>query len=85
MVRLMLSLGMLAALALATDGSQAGVVGGVAAAAGLDGHDHFAGDLGEDLRALGVSRALGFLYVVPLGVSGHNIVPFCLFALVIQW
>jgi len=53
------------------DGGQAGVVGGVAAAAGLDRHDHLTGDLGKDLGPLGVRRALGLLDIVPLGMSGH--------------
>ena len=56
-------------LGLGDDGGQAGVVVGVAAAAGLDRHDHLAGDLGEYLRALGVRRALRFLNIVPLGMS----------------
>ena len=30
------------------------------------------GDLRERLRALGVLRAFGFLYVMPLGMSGHS-------------
>ena len=33
----------------------------------------------KNLRALGIRRALGFLYVVPLGMSGHGYLPFCEF------
>ena len=62
-------------LGLGDDGGQAGVVGRVAAAAGLDRHDHLTGDLGKNLGALGVSRPLGLLYVVPLGMSGHEYLP----------
>ena len=69
--------GHIGGLGLGDDGGQAGVIGGVAAAAGLDGHDHLAGDLGENLRALGVGRALGLLYVMPLGMSRHGALPFC--------
>ena len=56
-------------LGLGNDGGQAGVVVGVAAAAGLDRHDHLTGDLGKYLRTLGVRRALGLLNIVPLGMS----------------
>ena len=56
-------------LSLGNDGGQAGVVVGVAAAAGLDRHDHLTGDLGKYLRTLGVRRALGLLNIVPLGMS----------------
>ena len=41
-------------------------------AAFLHGDDHFTRDLGEGLGPLGVRSALGFLYIVPLGMSGHN-------------
>ena len=41
---------------LGNDGGQTGVVVGVAAAAGLHGHDQLTGDLGKGLRALGVCR-----------------------------
>ena len=57
---------------LGNDSCEAGIVIGVAAAALFDGHDHLAGDLRERLRALGVLRAFGFLYVMPLGMSGHS-------------
>ena len=56
-------------LGLGDDCGKAGVVGGISAAALLDGDDHLSGDLGEGLRALGVLRALSLLYVVPLGMS----------------
>ena len=56
-------------LGLGDHGRKLGVAAGVAAAAFLDRDYHFARDLGEGLRALGVGRALGFLYVVPLGMS----------------
>ena len=51
------------------DGGQTGVVGRVAGAAGFDGHDDLPGDLGECRGAFGVRRALGFLGVMPLGMS----------------
>ena len=57
---------------LGDDSSEAGIVIGVAAAALFDGHDHLTGDLRERLRALGVLRAFGFLYIMPLGMSGHS-------------
>ena len=57
---------------LGDDSCEAGIVIGVAAAALFDGHDHLAGDLRERLRALGVLRAFGFLYIMPLGMSGHS-------------
>ena len=57
---------------LGDDSCEAGIVIGVAAAALFDGHDHLAGDLRERLRALGILRAFGFLYVMPLGMSGHS-------------
>ena len=64
-------------LGLGNDGGQTGVVGGITAAPGLDCYDHFTGNLGKNLGALGVGRTLGLLYIVPLGMSGHgNIVPF---------
>jgi len=56
-------------LCLGNDSSKSGVAARITAAALLDSHDHFSGYLGEGLRALGVSRSLGLLYVVPLGMS----------------
>ena len=50
-------------------------VGSGVAAAFLNGNDHFTGDLGERLCALGVLGAFGFLYVMPLGMSGHAVIP----------
>ena len=59
-------------LGLGDYGSQAGVVGGIGrAAALLYGHDHFLRDLGEGGGTLGVLCALGFLNVMPFGMSGH--------------
>ena len=59
-------------LGLGDDGGKAGVVRRVGdAAALLDGYDHFLGDLRKGSRALCVLRALGFLNVMPLGMSGH--------------
>ena len=58
------------ALGLLHRGAQAGIRDRVAAAdAGGDGH--LADDLGEDLPALGVERALLVLDGCPLGMSGH--------------
>ena len=59
-------------LRLCNDSCEAGIVIGVAAAALFDGHDHLAGDLRERLRTLGILRAFCFLYVMPLGMSGHS-------------
>ena len=60
-------------LGLGDDGREAGVIRGVGdAAALLDGYDHFLGDLRKGSRALCVLRALGFLNVMPLGMSGHE-------------
>ena len=56
-------------LGLGYDGGEAGVIRGVPASALLDGDYHLSGYLGEGLRALSVLSALGFLYVVPLGMS----------------
>ena len=56
-------------LGLGDDGGEAGVIRGVPASALLDGDYHLSGYLGEGLRALSVLSALGFLYVVPLGMS----------------
>ena len=64
-------------LGLGNDRGQTGVVVGVAGAAGLNGHDDLLGHLGEGGAALGVGCALGFLNVMPFGMSGHfGIVPF---------
>ena len=65
-------IGHVGGLGLGDDGGQAGVVVGVAAAALLHRHDHLAGDLGEDLGALGVGSALGLLDIMPFGMSGHG-------------
>jgi hypothetical protein len=59
-------------LGLGDDGGQAGVIGGVRTAALLHRDDQLLGDLGEGCRALGVLRALGFLDVMPFGMSGHG-------------
>ena len=60
-------------LGLGDDGSQPGVVGGIGAAALLHRNDQLLGDLGEGSRALGILCALGFLNVMPFGMSGHCI------------
>lgn len=61
-------------LGLGDDGREAGVIRGVGdAAALLDGYDHFLGDLRKGSRALCVLCALGFLNVMPLGMSGHEV------------
>ena len=61
-------------LGLGDDGCKAGVIRGVGdAAAFLDGNDHFLGNFREGRRALGVLRALRFLNVMPLGMSGHEV------------
>ena len=57
---------------LGDDGSQTGVIVGVRAAALFDRYNHFLGDLGKGRGALCVLRALGFLNVMPLGMSGHE-------------
>ena len=58
-------------LGLVHRGAQAGVRDGVTAAD--TGRDrHLADDLGEDLPALGVERALLVLDGMPLGMSGHG-------------
>ena len=62
-------------LGLCDDRGETGVVGGVAAAALLDRDYHLAGNLGKGLSPLGVLRALGFLYVMPLGMSGQSCQP----------
>ena len=62
-------------LRLGDDRGETRVVRRIAAAAFLNGNDHFAGDLGERLCALGILRALGFLYIMPLGMSGHAVIP----------
>ena len=60
-------------LGLGDDGRKTGVIRRVGnTAALLDRDDHFLGDLGKCRRALGVLRALGFLNVMPLGMSGHE-------------
>ena len=56
---------------LGDDRSKAGIVIRVAAAAFLDGDDHFARDLGERLSALCVGCTLSLLYIMPFGMSGH--------------
>ena len=61
-------------LRLSDDGREAGVVIRIARAALLDGDDDLLGDLGEGGAALGVSRALRLLNIVPLGMSGHNVI-----------
>ena len=62
-------------LRLGDDRGETGVVRRIAASAFLNGNDHFTGDLGERLCALGVLGAFGFLYVMPLGMSGHAVIP----------
>ena len=59
-------------LGLCNDCCKTGIVRGIAAAAFFHGNDHFTGDLGERLCALGVLRTFGFLYIMPLGMSGHG-------------
>ena len=68
--RLMLSAGMFDCLALSTAVRRRGLRVGVAAA-DARGDRHLADDLGEQLAALGVGRALLVLDRVPLGMSGH--------------
>ena len=61
-------------LGLGDDGREAGVVGRVGHAAALfDRDDHFLGNLRKGCRALCVLRALRFLNVMPLGMSGHGV------------
>ena len=61
-------------LGLGHDGRETGVVIRIARAALLDGDDDLLGDLGEGGAALGVSRALRLLNIVPLGMSGHDVI-----------
>ena len=49
------------------------LVGGIGAAALLHRNDQLLGDLGEGSRTLGILCALGFLNVMPFGMSGHCI------------
>ena len=59
-------------LGLGDDGRQTGVIGRVChATAFFDGNDHFLRNFGKGRRALCVLRALRFLNVMPLGMSGH--------------
>lgn len=60
-------------LGLGDDGGKAGVVVGVAGAALLHRHDDLAGNFSERGGALGVGRALGFLNIMPFGMSGHSV------------
>ena len=59
-------------LGLGNDGSQTGIVFGIAASALFDCHNHLLGNLGKGGRALGVRRAFGLLNIMPLGMSGHG-------------
>ena len=63
--------GHVGALGLVDRGAQARVGVGVAAA-DAGGDRHLADELGEELAALGVERALLVLDRVPLGMSGHR-------------
>ena len=65
--------GHIGGLGLGHDGRETGVIRGVAAAALLHGDNDLLGDLGEGGGALGIGRTLGFLDIVPLGMSGHSI------------
>ena len=60
-------------LGLGHHGGQTGVIIGVAAAALFYGHDDLFCDLGKRGAALGISRALGLLNIVPFGMSGHSL------------
>ena len=64
-------------LGLGDDGGQAGVVAGINGTAALfHGDDHFLCDFGKCSGALGVLCTLGFLDIMPFGMSGHkNIFP----------
>ena len=66
--------GHVGSLRLGNDGRETGVVIRIARAALLDGDDDLLGDLGEGGAALGVSRALRLLNIVPLGMSGHDVI-----------
>ena len=66
--------GHVGSLRLGDDGREAGVVIRIARAALLDGDDDLLGDLGEGGAALGVSCALRLLNIVPLGMSGHDVI-----------
>jgi len=66
--------GHIGCLRLGDDGRETGVVIRIARAALLDGDDDLLGDLGEGGAALGVSRALRLLDIVPLGMSGHDVI-----------
>ena len=61
--------GHIGGLGLSNNGGQAGVIGRIAAATLLHRHNDLLGDLSKGSAALGVSRALGFLNIVPLGMS----------------
>ena len=66
--------GHVGSLRLGDDGRETGVVIRIARAALLDGDDDLLGDLGEGGAALGVSCALRLLNIVPLGMSGHDMI-----------
>ena len=66
--------GHVGSLGLGDDGCQTGVVGRVGdTAAFLDSDDQFLCDLGEGGSSHSVLRALGFLNVMPFGMSGHGL------------
>ena len=61
---------------LGDDGSQTGVVGRIGdTAALLNSYDQLLCDLGKSGSTLGILRALGFLNVMPFGMSGHGNLP----------
>ena len=63
-------IGHIGGLGLGDNGGQAGVVGGIAAAAALlHRHNDLLGDFGEGRGALGVRRTLGLLNIMPFGMS----------------
>ena len=64
-------IGHIGRFSLGDDRRELGIAARIAAAALLDRDDHLARDLGKGLSTLGVGSALGLLYVVPLGMSGH--------------
>ena len=66
--------GHVGSLRLGNDGCETGVIIGVARAALLNGNDDLLGDLSEGGAALGVSRTLRLLDIVPLGMSGHDMI-----------
>ena len=69
--------GHIGGLGLGDDRGQPGVVGRVGDAAPLlHRHNDLLGDFGEGRSPLGVLGALGFLNVMPLGMSGHENLPF---------